>query len=223
MTDNRGQIKQTEIIGREEDCNPPQLTDEGVKNLSIRIDTPCVIDGDWLGARSEDDLLDLIVMASCELRRKKKRTTEKITRAGDPISFREYSEIDPTDFITVPVGAAGVEAKTWYIVLVSFDEAHPPLALKLVDDVVFGRAAEDVIPDIDLTGYDAEKHGISREHAKIRVTTDQLQLADLGSTNGTYYYDERVVLGKTAVIADQSVISFGKLHFKVVIVRRPGE
>ncbi len=225
MTDMEKKIRPTEIIGGQKTAEKAQAIKQEIEEfLAIKVNVP-VINREWLEGRSEEELLDLILAATRELKKKKKPTTEKIAQeSGDSVSFREYSEIPLESFVSLPAGKE-VEKETgaWHVVMVSQEPSHKTLALKLVDDIIFGRKTEDTEPDVDLTEYDAEKHGISREHAKIKVTHDELILADLGSTNGTYHLDERLSLGKTAVLTDQNIISFGKLHFKVIIVRKPND
>lgn len=225
MTGNEDKVRPTEIIGGQKAQEKVQAIKQEIEEiLSIKVDAP-TLNREWLEGRSEEELLDLILAATRELKRKKKSTTEKITQeSGDAVRFREHSEIPLETFVSLPRGkAASKETGAWHVVLVSQDPAHKVLALKLVDDIIFGRSTEDVQPDVDLTDYDAEKQGISREHAKIKVTHDELILADLGSTNGTFHRDEKLSLGKSAVLADQSVISFGKLHFRISIVRKPND
>jgi pSer/pThr/pTyr-binding forkhead associated (FHA) protein len=50
-----------------------------------------------------------------------------------------------------------------------------------------GRAIEDqaVIPDIDLSLYGAEEHGVSRIHAEVLLKPDGIYIIDLDSANGT--------------------------------------
>ena len=107
------------------------------------------------------------------------------------------------------------------MLLISQDSKHPPLSLRIVGDIVLGRKAEGVNPDVDLNPYEPGLHGVSRTHAMIRPTPDQLLLSDLGSTNGTLLNGLKLRPGRTENLTDQSVISLGKLHLKVRIMHRP--
>ena len=71
-----------------------------------------------------------------------------------------------------------------------------PVFLAELDEVkVLGRAdsRNPHLPDIDLTRFEAFKRGVSCRHALIRRQDDQLQVADLGSTNGTYLNERRLI------------------------------
>jgi pSer/pThr/pTyr-binding forkhead associated (FHA) protein len=57
----------------------------------------------------------------------------------------------------------------------------------------------------------------------LRPTKDNLLLADMGSTNGTYCNEERVTLGDPKAVQNDDIISFGALHMRVKIVSRPSE
>jgi pSer/pThr/pTyr-binding forkhead associated (FHA) protein len=80
---------------------------------------------------------------------------------------------------------------------------------------------EGMKPDIDLTKYDGEELGVSRQHATLRPTKDELVLLDLGSRNGTFCNATQVKLGAPQKVKDGDTISFGGLHFKVQIVSQP--
>jgi pSer/pThr/pTyr-binding forkhead associated (FHA) protein len=46
---------------------------------------------------------------------------------------------------------------------------------------------------------------------------------DLSSTNGTFCNDVRVKVGQSQELSDADTLSFGGLHFRLKIVRRPGK
>ena len=62
--------------------------------------------------------------------------------------------------------------------------------LPLADRTEFtlGRSAEGqpIVPDVDLSPYNAYANGVSRLHAVLKLIKDQIVLVDLGSSNGTY-------------------------------------
>jgi hypothetical protein len=62
--------------------------------------------------------------------------------------------------------------------------------LPLADRTEFtlGRVAEGqpIVPDVDLTPFNAYANGVSRLHAALKLIKNQIVLVDLGSSNGTY-------------------------------------
>jgi pSer/pThr/pTyr-binding forkhead associated (FHA) protein len=46
-----------------------------------------------------------------------------------------------------------------------------------------------VVPDVDLKPFGAEKHGVSRIHAELRVEKETIVAIDLNSANGTFVND----------------------------------
>jgi pSer/pThr/pTyr-binding forkhead associated (FHA) protein len=57
----------------------------------------------------------------------------------------------------------------------------------------------------------------------LRPTKNNLLLADVGSSNGTFHNRERIRLGEPKALEDGDIISFGAMHLRVKIVSRPGE
>ena len=147
--------------------------------------------------------------------------TTTLASSDSPTDFREISEVS-LEYITVPSDhrtSALAKTRTWHVLLISQDLRHPPLPLRIVGDVVLGRKVAGVNPDIDLNPYEPSLLGVSRTHAMFRPTHHQLLLTDLGSTNGTSLNGKRLTLGRPGNVTDQSVISLGRLHFKVRIMR----
>jgi len=150
--------------------------------------------------------------------------TTTLAEWDSPTDFRDIPSNLIKDYVTAPSdrrATALAKNRTWFVLLIGQDSKHPPLSLRIVGDIVLGRKAEGVNPDVDLNPYEPALHGVSRTHAMIRPTPDQLLLSDLGSTNGTLLNGQKLRPGRTENLTDQSVISLGKLHLKVRIMRRP--
>ena len=62
--------------------------------------------------------------------------------------------------------------------------------LPLADRTEFtlGRSEEGqpIVPDVDLSPYNAYANGVSRLHAVLKLIQEQFVIVDLGSSNGTY-------------------------------------
>jgi hypothetical protein len=181
--------------------------------------------GLFIQGRTSEELLDIIFQSTLELRRRANQDTSKVStgRLPDiPVSFIDASV---GTFVRVPAPSAPEtdtgEAHPWRIVLLSANPAHPPLALEIHHDAIVGRGWGETQPDLDLTAYGGEGLGVSRRHAMLRPTKDSLLLADVGSSNGTFYNGVRIKLGEPRALKDNDIISFGALHLRVKIASRP--
>ena len=61
-------------------------------------------------------------------------------------------------------------------------------------EFTLGRVSDNqaIMPDIDLTPYQAFANGVSRIHAVIKRNDKRVSVMDLGSSNGTYMNNERI-------------------------------
>lgn len=183
---------------------------------------------EWLSKCGDDELLDIIVRVSEELKKRKTQSasTQQITKENIPTEFQDITDIPLKKYNPVPAKCKKLrmsDINAWYVLLISADPNHSPLALKVIGDVVIGRRTEGTIPDLDLSEFEPEKYGISRTHALLRPLTDQLIVSDLGSTNGTEINGDRLFLGKAKSLTDQEVLTLGRLHFQVRIMQKPGK
>ena len=69
---------------------------------------------------------------------------------------------------------------------------------------------------LDLTGYDAVKKGVSREHCKIEFRDNQIVVTDLGSTNGTVISSKRLVPNQPEVLPRGVELVVGRLPIQIV-------
>jgi len=93
--------------------------------------------------------------------------------------------------------------------------------LPLADRTEFtlGRSAEGqpIIPDVDLSPYNAYASGVSRLHAAIKLVKNQVVVVDLGSSNGTYLNGIRLSPYIETLVAHGDYIYLGKLKIQVLI------
>ncbi len=104
------------------------------------------------------------------------------------------------------------------------------IALRIVDsdeiihlggrsEVTLGRIVEGqpILPDIDLSPYEAYAHGVSRLHAAIKVTPQRVTIMDLGSSNGTRVNGQKIVPHVEYLLKNHDVVALGKLKIQVII------
>lgn len=81
-----------------------------------------------------------------------------------------------------------------------------------------GRAIEDqaVIPDIDLSLYGAEEHGVSRIHAEVLLKPDGIYIIDLDSANGTKVNGTRIKTITPVHLRHGDIIQLGGLSVQLI-------
>jgi len=98
-----------------------------------------------------------------------------------------------------------------------------PLKLRLEDRLVLGRnvAGESKQPDVDLSPYGAEAHGVSRQHLTILHENDRLVVADMNSGNGTFINGHRLKPGESHSLSHGDQLQLGRLRLDVQIIISP--
>lgn len=178
------------------------------------------LDRRWLKSKTKVELVELLVEITLELKgRLADETSPGFMYVQEPPSFPDINLGTIRSFQQVP--ASGFAADRWRVVLISSDPDRLPLGLEICGDITIGRQTENTQVDLDLTSYRAEELGVSREHALLRPTESCLMLFDMGSANGTFRNGERTKLGHHLEVHDGDVITFGGIHFKVMVVDHP--
>jgi predicted component of type VI protein secretion system len=98
-----------------------------------------------------------------------------------------------------------------------------PVLLKPKAELILGRKdpATGASPDIDLTPYAGYRMGVSRRHAAIRTgDKGQLDLWDLGSSNGTFLNGTRLVAYRAYTLNSGDEIRLGQMGMKVAFIRQ---
>lgn len=97
-------------------------------------------------------------------------------------------------------------------------ETSQPLAVLDENAFILGRASDEIKtrePLVDLTNFGAHDYGISRVHALIRKTKKGYQITDLGSTNGTWIENQRLIPQAPTLLENGNRIRLGHLHILV--------
>jgi hypothetical protein len=92
-----------------------------------------------------------------------------------------------------------------------------PLAER--SEFTLGRISEGqpIMPDIDLSPYQAYARGVSRLHAVLKREASRVFLMDLGSSNGTFVNGKRLSPHTDHAIANGDVVALGKLKIQILI------
>lgn len=88
--------------------------------------------------------------------------------------------------------------------------------------LLVGRNHESlpIQPEVDLTPFLIEQHGISRRHALIRLRDVRLEIQDLNSTNGTGINGFRFQPKETHQIRNGDIVTLGRVSIKVLFLRK---
>jgi pSer/pThr/pTyr-binding forkhead associated (FHA) protein len=86
------------------------------------------------------------------------------------------------------------------------------------EEYTIGRVSEgqSILPDIDLTPYEAYSQGVSRLHATIRIEEKGITIEDLGSSNGTRVNNKKINPHQHHSIAHGDVIALGRFKMQAL-------
>lgn len=102
-------------------------------------------------------------------------------------------------------------------VLLHVAGAKDPLNLDVKNAIMVGRSdpSSNQIPDLDLNPYGAAQGGVSRVHARLERSENNLNLIDLNSSNGTYVNGQRLVAYQPRILHDGDELRFGLLATRI--------
>ena len=92
-----------------------------------------------------------------------------------------------------------------------------PLAAR--NEFILGRLTDDspIIPDVDLTPFQAGAAGVSRLHAMVKREANKAMVRDLGSSNGTYLNGQRIDPDVEVALRHQDIIGLGALQIQILL------
>ena len=115
----------------------------------------------------------------------KRFESDKQEADADP---KRNTSIETTEMVSVAMSTAGTRTFSEDMVLrLEVEGAPTPILLSPKYETSIGRRdpATGTQPDVDLSTYSGYRLGVSRKHAVIRLNNKQLEIYDLGSSNGT--------------------------------------
>lgn len=71
----------------------------------------------------------------------------------------------------------------------------------------------------DLSPFSARTHGVSRQHCHLTRQGNRLIVTDLGSTNGTFVNNIRLIPNHVYTLSDNDMLVLGTLHILVCFMR----
>jgi len=93
------------------------------------------------------------------------------------------------------------------------------LPLSIRNEFTMGRISEGqpIMPDIDLSPYQAYAAGVSRLHAVIKRSGNSIIFMDLGSANGTFLNGARLAPNIEQTLKHGDIVALGKLRLQILI------
>ena len=91
------------------------------------------------------------------------------------------------------------------------------IQVPLESEILIGRRDDSsgVFPQVDLTPYGAAEKGVSRRHARIVFSNDELMIEDVGSVNGTFLNGHRIVPYQSVPLSSGDVVQLGTLILQI--------
>lgn len=100
-----------------------------------------------------------------------------------------------------------------------FVDTGQVMDLQVNREYMIGRRhkSQPILPDIDLSPFNAYEWGISRLHASLTIMKDNVSITDLGSSNGTWHAGKRLPTNQAYQLHHGDVIHLGKLKIQILI------
>ena len=132
-----------------------------------------------------------------------------------PVVTRKLDNPEPTANKIAPIDTSYFGPNS--TLLLTIQGQKKPLEAYPRTQLIIGRAsAMNAKPvNIDLTPYDAENLGISRNHAQLKCQDNLLLLMDLKSGNGTFVNETRLYPSEARVLRTGDEIRLGKMVIKI--------
>lgn len=124
---------------------------------------------------------------------------------------------DIPEMLQRKIGSKGTEIS----ISLHIVESGQVLHLSERTEFTLGRTIEGqpILPDIDLSPFDAFTLGVSRLHAALKIVNGEVVVTDLGSSNGTRINGQKIVPHVDYPLNHGDVIALGKLKIQVLINR----
>jgi hypothetical protein len=85
------------------------------------------------------------------------------------------------------------------------------------DQIYFlGRFPNPLEDQVDLNPFGALQTGVSRVHAKLMMTNDQLYVQDLSSTNGTYLHRRRLKPNEPSLLRKGDELMLARMRISIM-------
>lgn len=97
------------------------------------------------------------------------------------------------------------------------------LVFDLSHEIIIGRSHPDTPnpPDIDLTPFDAEELGVSRQHISLKLDNDRVVVMDRGSSNGTRLNSDKLEPRQIYPVRHKDKLLLGMMLLQIELLTSP--
>jgi hypothetical protein len=174
-----------------------------------------------LGTRDLRDPESVEKPATGKLPGDKPATDKQTVGAVAPAS--PVSRLDSAEVRAIRTAGTGVFEDAM-VLRIEIEGGAAPITLKPeAKDMILGRRdpTTGATPEVDLTPYAGYRMGVSRNHASLKLTDNQLNLWDLGSSNGTFLNGSRLSPHRPYPVRDGDEIRLGQMILRLFFQSSP--
>ncbi|MBZ0298392.1 MAG: FHA domain-containing protein [Anaerolineae bacterium] len=113
---------------------------------------------------------------------------------------------------------------TGMLLRIEVEGGSTPIVIKpKSEDMILGRRdpTTGATPEVDLTAYAGYRMGVSRRHASLALENSQLNLWDLGSSNGTYLNGNKLTPHQPIMVRDGDEVRLGQMVLRLFFQNSP--
>ena len=127
-------------------------------------------------------------------------------------------KIQQETLITKPSAPAGPELTSGAVLGIRVLSSGDIVSLIGRDNFTLGRSTPDqaVVPDVDLSLFEAYDHGISRMHAELQIESDGVFVVDLDSANGTLVNGKKIPPQSPQMVHHGDMIQLGRMRLQII-------
>jgi hypothetical protein len=124
----------------------------------------------------------------------------------------------PTDRLRQAEPGANPDDQTSHFSLHLVRSGHI-IALNGTGEFIIGRVSEgqSILPDVDLEPYNAYELGVSRLHALVLISANEVSITDLGSSNGTLVNKQPIPPHKAQRLNHKDMIRLGRFDVQALM------
>ncbi len=140
-------------------------------------------------------------------------TTDGLSTARIQINSARLANADPAPKQAAPIPVTEAQVNLHII------RTGQILPLIGREEFTLGRISQgqSILPDIDLSPFDAYSQGVSRLHATLKIREGYLYIEDLGSSNGTRVNNVKIPAHNDHLVHHGDVVSLGRFKIQALI------
>jgi hypothetical protein len=131
-------------------------------------------------------------------------------------------------YTSIPESASQIETPSFPPPPSEFKDASVALLILDLEQTIFldikkefslGRATagQPIVPDVDLSPYNAYETGVSRLHASLNIASRPITIQDLGSVNGTRVNGKKLAPHSSTSLSNGDILTLGKLKIQILM------